>query len=270
MKREILRIPSKAGSLKLIVLKYGVQDRKVPGILWIHGGGYETGMASMVYGSCGKMLAKKFGGIVVSPEYRLSLREEYPAALEDCYTALEYMYDHAEELSIDKNRIIVGGESAGGGLTAAVCLYARDQKRIPVAYQIPLYPMIDAFDTESSRNNHGQIWNTKRNHRAWKRYLGKIYGTSDIPKYASPSLENDYQGLPAAYTFVQDGEPFYTETLEYIDRLKEVGIHASLDVYHGDVHAFDLLQPWTKKAKAARKKLCDVYYDAMIHDFYRQ
>jgi translation initiation factor IF-3 len=114
--------------------------------------------------------------------------------------------------------------------------------------------MIDAFDTESSRNNHGKIWNTKRNHGAWKRYLGKIYGTSDIPKYASPSLENDYQGLPAAYTFVQDDEPFYTETLEYIDRLKEAGIHASLDVYHGDVHAFDLLLPWTKKAKAARKK----------------
>lgn len=84
--------------------------------------------------------------------------------LEDCYAALKWMYDNAAELGIDPERIIVGGESAGGGLTAAVCLYARDKGEVPVALQLPLYPMLDSEDTASSADNHGKVWNTKRNH----------------------------------------------------------------------------------------------------------
>ena len=101
-------------------------DGPVPGILWIHGGGYITGGNYMVLVSCGKMLAERYGAVVVSPEYRLAGEAPYPAALEDCYAALVWMYEHADELCIDRTRIVVGGESAGGGLTAAVCLYARD------------------------------------------------------------------------------------------------------------------------------------------------
>ena len=105
----------------------------VPGILWIHGGGYITGGNYMVLVSCGKMLAERYGAVVVSPEYRLAGEAPYPAALEDCYAALVWMYAHADELGIDRNRIVVGGESAGGGLTAAVCLYARDKGEVPIA-----------------------------------------------------------------------------------------------------------------------------------------
>ena len=86
--------------MDLIILRYG----KGPGILWIHGGGYVLGKARMVYYSMGRMLAGRYGGVVVSPEYRLAKQAPYPAALEDCYTALKYMYDHADELGIDRNR----------------------------------------------------------------------------------------------------------------------------------------------------------------------
>ena len=148
------------GKLKLLILSYG----KGPGILWIHGGGYVLGMAAMVYAPMGKALARRYGGVVISPEYRLAKKAPYPAALEDCYTALKYMYDHADELGIDRSRIIVGGESAGGGLAAAVCQYARDKCEVPVSFQIPLYPMLDSEDTDSSRDNHGHLWNTRKNH----------------------------------------------------------------------------------------------------------
>ena len=198
--REIRHIPARTGHQKLIILRPAGQQGPVPGILWIHGGGYMTGMAAMVYGSCGRMLARKYGAVVVSPGYRLAWKKPYPAALEDCYTALEYMADHAEELGIRRDQLIVGGESAGGGLAAAVCLYARDQGRIPVAFQIPLYPMLDCFDTPSSRDNHGHNWNTRRNHWGWKHYLGSLYGSPSVPKYASPSRETDYTRLPPAYT----------------------------------------------------------------------
>ena len=256
--REIRHIPARTGRQKLIILRPAGQKGLIPGILWIHGGGYMTGMAAMVYASCGRMLARKYGAVVVSPGYRLAWKKPYPAALEDCYTALEYMADHAEELGIRRDQLIVGGESAGGGLAAAVCLYARDQGRIPVAFQIPLYPMLDCFDTPSSRDNHGHNWNTRRNHWGWKHYLGDMYGSPSVPKYASPSRETDYTGLPPAYTYVLDGEPFLDETRAYIRSLQEAGVEAAVDVYHGDFHGFDVFF-WTKNAKTAKRRLCEHY-----------
>ena len=236
--------------MKVIILRYG----KGPGILWIHGGGYCLGMASMVYCSMGRLLAKQYGGTVVSPEYRLAGKAPFPAALEDCYAALKYMYDHAEALGIDRNRIVVGGESAGGGLAAALCLYARDKGEVPVSFQIPLYPMLDCEDTASSRDNHGHVWNTKRNHWGWRRYLGDLYETDHVPPYASPARAEDFSGLPPCYTYVEDGEPFHDETLAYVRRLNEAGIEAHADVFHGNIHAFDFLF-WTGNAKEARTRL---------------
>ncbi|MCR5172998.1 MAG: alpha/beta hydrolase [Oscillospiraceae bacterium] len=238
------------GKLKLIVLRYGYG----PGILWIHGGGYALGMAGMVYTSMGRMLARRFRCTVVSPEYRLAGQAPYPAALEDCWAALKYMYDSAGDLGIDRDRIIVGGESAGGGLAAALCLFARDRGEIPISFQIPLYPMLDCEDTGSSRDNHGHVWNTKRNHWGWSKYLGGLYGSADVPPYASPARAEDLSCLPPCYTYVEDGEPFYDETLTYVRKLNEAGVEAHVDVFHGKTHAFDALF-WTQNAREAKKKL---------------
>ena len=258
MNRKTLNIPSSGRQMKTILLEPGHRKEKLPGILWIHGGGYMLGMASMVDFSCGKLLARRYGARVFSPEYTLANKAPYPAALEDCYAALEYMWDHAEDLKIDRERIIVGGESAGGGLTAALCLYARDRKKVKVAMQLPLYPMIDCHDTESSRNNRGKIWNTRRNHWGWKHYLGDLYG-KEVPAYASAARAEDYSDLPYCYTYVCDGEPFYAETLRYVEDLRNHGVEADIDIYHGDLHAFDMLCFWTKKARRAKEKLCQIY-----------
>lgn len=262
-----IRIRTSAGKLKLIILSPRAQTEALPGILWIHGGGFATGMAAMVHISAGRKLAEKFGAVLISPGYRLSWQHPYPAAADDCYAALEYLYTHADELKIRRDRIIVGGESAGGGLAAAVCLMARDRGKIPVAYQLPLYPMLDCYDTPSSRDNHGFFWNTVKNHKAWKLYLGPLYGKDPIPKYASPARETDYRGLPPAYTFVCDGEPFYEETLTHVRKLREAGVPASVDVYHGKAHAFDMMLPWTENARNARKRLCDVFEEQLKNGF---
>ena len=254
LRTQTRRIQTPAGRMKLIVLRPKRQSKPLPGILWIHGGGYMLGMASMVHFSVGKFLAKRHGAVVISPSYRLAWKAPYPAAFEDCCAALEYLYDHAEELGVDRECIIVGGESAGGGLAVAVCLYARDQGRIPVALQLPLYPMLDCEDTDSSRDNHGRVWNTRRNHWGWRHYLGDQYGTDHAPKYASPARETDYHGLPPCYTFVQDGEPFFVETMRYIRQLQQAGVEAQFQVTHGSMHAFDLLTPWTEKSRCARSE----------------
>ncbi|MBE6125619.1 MAG: alpha/beta hydrolase [Erysipelotrichaceae bacterium] len=264
LKSERRYINTPGTSMEIIILHPLNHKGKLPGILWIHGGGYVTGFAEMVYASCGRMLAKKYGAVVISPQYRLSGKAPYPAALEDCFSALQYMDQHKEELGID--RIIVGGESAGGGLAVATCLYARDNSDIEIAMQIPLYPMIDCQDTESSANNHRPIWNTRRNHMGWKKYLGKLYDNDNISPYASPARETDYRNLPPCYTFVCEGEPFYRETLRYVENLQKAGIMASVDVYKGNIHSFDLLTPWTSQARTARRILCDKYREIIYSD----
>ena len=212
------------------------------GVLWIHGGGYFLGMKEMVYMSRAMDLVKKYGALVLSPGYRLAFTKPYPAAINDCYAALEYIKNNSDKLNVPPDKIMVGGESAGGGLAAALCIMARDKGEINIAFQMPLYPMIDNFDTPSSANNHGRIWNTKRNHIGWGLYLRRDKD-KDVPPYAAPSREQNFTGLPPAYTFVGDGEPFYFETLEYIKKLNDAGIEAKADVYHTDMHAFDMLRP---------------------------
>ncbi|MEZ3487395.1 MAG: alpha/beta hydrolase [Lachnospiraceae bacterium] len=238
-----IRIRRKDGkSISALLLSPKSPKKNAPGILWIHGGGYLTGMKEMVHMSRAVDLVKKYGAIVISPGYRLSFIAPYPAAINDCYDALLYLKKHTDDLGINKNQIMAGGESAGGGLCAALCMMARDKGEVNIAYQMPLYPMIDNFDTESSTDNHGKVWNTRRNHLAWKIYLRK-HAKKAVSPYAAPARQKDYSGLPPAYTFVGDGEPFYSETCTFVENLKKAGVEADIDIYRTNIHAFDMVKP---------------------------
>ena len=273
MKKYILekkKIPSTGRNIKIWIFRPARHENEetakagAPGVLWIHGGGYVTGMAQMIYFSRALPLVKKYGAVVVTPAYRLSGEAPYPAALEDCYAALKYLKEHAAELRVDDSRLMVGGESAGGGLTAALCMYARDRGEVSIAYQMPLYPMIDDRDTDSSRDNHAPVWNTRKNHRAWKKYLRGLEG-QEIPAYAAPARQTDYGGLPSAYTFVGDREPFYCETLAFIENLRKAGTEARVDIYPGCFHAFDMLLPFLKVSRRAAAEFEKQFLYAASH-----
>ena len=239
-----------------------------PGVLWIHGGGYITGMPEMVYMSRAKNLVKKYGAVVVCPDYRLAGAAPYPAALLDCHNALAYLKTHAAQLGVRDDQIMVGGESAGGGLTAALCMYEKDIGGIHIAFQMPLYPMLDNEDTESSRNNHAPVWNTRRNHYGWARYLRGIR-EEPVPAYAAPARCTDYTGLPPAYSFVSTAEPFYAETLTYIENLKQAGVAASVDVYPGLFHAFDMLLPFLKVSRRAAAAF-EAHFERAMHSCFAE
>lgn len=214
---NVKKIYIKDGKRKIPALVLMPKERKenVPGIMWIHGGGYILGMKEMVYASRAIDLVKNYGAVVISPGYRLALFHPYPAAINDCYAVLLYLKEHSKEYGINENQIMVGGESAGAGLCIALTMMARDKGEVKIAFQMPLYPMIDNFDTDSSKDNHGKIWNTKRNHFAWKKYLRKDVH-SDVSPYAAPARQKDYSNLPPAYTFVGDGEPFFRKLLHIL------------------------------------------------------
>lgn len=257
-------VPIDGRRMKLLVLEPKKRlEEKPPAVLWIHGGGYATGFAAMVHMSRAARLAGKYGAVVFSPEYTLSGKAPYPAALYDCYAALLYLKHNAKVYGIDTSRIMVGGESAGGGLCAALSLYARDRGEVNLSFQMPLYPMIDDRDTESSRDNHCFPWNTKRNHAAWKLYLGNAAG--DPSPYAAPARAEDLTGLPPAYTFVGTREPFYCETVSYAERLRQAGVPAEVDVYPTGFHAFDMLCPFLPMSKQAIAAFEAQYLHAAAH-----
>lgn len=264
-------INSNGNRIKLLVLKPDIpeQGKKRPGVLWIHGGGYVTGMAEMVYMSRAVHLVRKYGITVISPAYRLSGEAPYPAALIDCHHALLYMKKHTEEFGIREDQIMVGGESAGGGLAAALCMYAKDKGTVNIAYQMPLYPMIDNEDTETSRDNHAPVWNTRRNHYGWRQYLKGVSG-GKVSAYAAPARRKDYSGLPPAYTFVGTAEPFYAETKAYVRKLQEAGVEAKIDIYPDMFHAFDMLLPLLPVSRKAAERFEKQFEYAMAHYFSEQ
>lgn len=262
-----INIPRSDGkNMPAIVVSPKIRKKNAPGVLWIHGGGYMMGMKEMVHMSRAVDLVKKYGATVISPGYRLSFVKPYPAAIKDCYDSLVYLKNHAKELDINQNQIMVGGESAGGGLCAALCMVARDKGEVNIAYQMPLYPMLDNFDTETSADNHGKVWNTRKNHLAWKLYLRKN-AKKKVSPYAAPARQTDYSNLPPAYTFVGDGEPFYAEACTYIDNLRKAGIEAQIDVYRSNMHAFDMMKPQLEISKNAALEFNKHFEYAMEHYF---
>ena len=242
------RLCRKDGSeFRVLVHGRGSKEHRLPGFMWIHGGGYSGGMPEMIYMSRAKDAFGKC--VVVAPDYTLSGIRPYPAGLEDCCQALEWMLEHADELGIRTDQIFVGGESAGGGLAVAVCLYMRDQGKVKIACQMPLYPMLDdRMQTESMRDNNAPVWSEEQNRKAWDLYLRDL-PSSQIPVYAAPGREENLKGLPPAISFTGGIEPFRDENISYLKKLRACGIPVKFKVFPGCYHAFDLMCPGTKVAR---------------------
>ena len=263
---EQINITRSDGSLLRLCI-YSPKEKRsgVPGIVWMHGGGYAIGLPEQEEGYIRDFIHES-NCIVVAPDYRLSTEEPYPAALEDCYAALLWLKENAENRGVRSDQLMIGGDSAGGGLTAALAIYARDRGEVAVAFQMPLYPMLDdRMITESSRNNDAPVWNTKSNETAWKLYLGELYATEEIPAYAAPARLTDYRGLPPAFTFVGSIDPFRDETVAYMERLKAAGIPAQYQVFEGCFHGFDVMDPKATPSLQARELLREHFIFALEH-----
>ena len=253
-------ITRKDGSkMRICVCSGKKSTNKTAGILWLHGGGYAVGSPEMLKMTFAKHLLMNEDCVIISPDYTLSPFAPYPAALSDCILALQWLKMNREKLGISYDKFVVGGESAGGGLAAATALFARDKGVTDICLQIPLYPMIDDRDTETSSNNTAPIWNTSLNHAAWKMYLGKYYGTENVSRYAAPARADNLTGLPPAISFIGTSEPFYAETVRYFDKLRLSNVPTELMIADGCFHAFDMLVPNAPISKRAVKFTLDAY-----------
>lgn len=269
LKCEEVYIPSSDGSYQIRVRVYRPLngDGELPAMLYLHGGGLIMGIPEVSNDLYRDIITKR-PCVIVAPDYRKAYTKPYPGAFDDCYDTLLWIKDNAASIGVTPERIMVGGHSAGGGLTAAVTLKARDTGDVDIAFQMPIYPMLDdqqPHDPARALDSYG--WNTDANRVAWSAYLADLKAQgAEIPAYASPARNSDYSGFPPTITFVGTLEPFYWETVTYAEALKQEGIDVAFEEYEGCYHAFEMVMPGAEISQAALTFFFDSY--ASFYDKY--
>lgn len=242
--REERRIPGPPGAPDLTLVIYTpAGPGPFPCLYHVHGGGYVGGAAAPLE-FMHRPLAQELGCVIVSVDYRLAPETSFPGNVEDCYAGLAWTVAHAAELRVDAKRIGVTGESAGGGLAAALALLARDRGEINLAFQLLTYPMIDDR-TGTSSDPHPQvgefIWTPHNNRYGWRALLGREPGDDDVSPYAAAARATDLSGLPPTFIMTGALDLFLEEDLDYARRLMRAGVPTELHVYPGAFHGFDIM-----------------------------
>lgn len=249
------QVPGPTGAPDVGVCVYRPKDATdaLPCIVHIHGGGYIMGKAADVAGYH-LPLAADFGCCIVSVDYRLAPETAHPGPVEDCYAALAWVFANTAELGIDAARIGVMGESAGGGLAAALALLARDRGAYPLAFQHLIYPMLDDRTCTAAPHPYAgeYVWTAANNRFGWTALLGEPPGGPDVSPYAAAARATDLAGLPPTYLSTGALDLFLEENLDYARRLLLAGVAVELHVYPGGFHAFNAWPDSTIAANARR------------------
>jgi acetyl esterase/lipase len=225
-------------------------------LLWIHGGGYLLGSARQDDPLC-RRFAHELGITVGSVEYRPAPEHPFPAALEDCYAALQRLMALP---GVDPARVAIGGASAGGGLAAALALMTRDRGEINPALQLLVYPMLDdrtVAKSPSDARNY-RVWTERSNRFGWAAYLGNAN-----PDIAVPARNTDLAGLPPAWIGVGTLDLFHDEDLAYAERLKKAGVPCRVEVVPGAFHGFDTVAPGAPVSRSFFDSQCASLRDAL-------
>ncbi|MDB5672707.1 MAG: nlhH [Alphaproteobacteria bacterium] len=245
------RIPRSPGGGEVLVYVVNAAPGKArPGILHTHGGGYVMGSAKSDIRDL-QLLAKALDCVIVTVEYRLAPETRFAGSIEDNYAGLRWMHGHAPELGVDKSRIAVMGESAGGGHAALLALAARDRREIPILFEMLVYPMLDDR-TGGSRpvpTHIGQlVWNAQANRFGWQSFLGRAPG-GDAPPGGVPARVENLKGLPPTFIGVGSIDLFVGEDIDYARRLIDAGVPTELLVVPGAFHGFDVIARDTDVAR---------------------
>ena len=251
---RIIPGPQGAPDVKVIVYSPAELTEAAPCVLHLHGGGFVMGSAAALEGPH-RRVAAMLGCVIVTVDYRLAPETVFPGAVEDAYAALSWVKTHAVELGVDPARIGVAGESAGGGLAAALALLARDRGEHAIAFQHLTYPMLDdrtCTVTDPHPHTGAFIWTAHNNRFGWAALLGQEPGGSGVSPYAAPARAADLRGLPPTYIATGGLDLFLEEDLDYARRLMRGGVPVELHVYPGGFHAFDL-SPTAAVADQARR-----------------
>jgi acetyl esterase len=223
----------------------------------VHGGGFIVGTID-IFDPLNVRLARELGVVVVTVDYRLAPEHPYPAPLEDCYAGLVWTAKNADALGVDPDRIVIHGESAGGGLCAGLALLARDRGGPRVAFQYLGIPELD--DRLGTPSMHAftdtPIWNRPNAVVSWDSYLGAgKRGGPDVPVYAAPARATDLAGLPPAYVSVMEFDPLRDEGIAYAQGLMQAGVSVELHAFPGTFHGSSIVEQAAVSRRQADEEL---------------
>jgi acetyl esterase/lipase len=241
---EVKAVPGPEGApdIELRIMKPAGARGPLPVIYHIHGGGYVLGTAKD-YEPLNRHFVPTLQCALVTVEYRLAPESPHPGPVEDCYAGLKWVFENAEKEGFDTGRIGVKGESAGGGLAAALALLARDRGDYKLAFQHLIYPMLDDR-TGSKSDPHDYvgefIWQAEGNRFGWASLLGKEPGGDEVSPYAAPARATNLAGLPPTFIYTGALDLFLEEDIEYARRLIRAGVPTELHVYPGAFHGFEV------------------------------
>ena len=222
-----------------------------PGYLHIHGGGYVLGSPEMS-DIMNLLIARKLGVVICSVDYRLAPEHPVPAPLDDCYAALSWFHETADEWNVDRGRIAIGGESAGGGLAASLAIHARDKGEYAICHQHLTYPMLDNLTGTVEHPGDpltGEFtWTREKNQYGWAAYLGDMPAVSPFV----PARVESYEGLPPTWIFTAALDLFRDENIRYAQSLLAAGVPTELLVLPGACHGFQRI-PGTRLGRQYRE-----------------
>jgi acetyl esterase/lipase len=219
-------------------------------LLWIHGGGMIIGSNIINDNECIRY-ARELGILVASVEYRLAPEHPFPAPLDDCFTVWQWLQDNAAQLGIDPARIVISGQSAGGGLSASLVQRIHDSGGVQPAGQALHCPMLDdrtALRTELDPVMH-KLWNNLSNRAAWAHYLGQPAGEPAVPDYSVPARRESLAGLPETWIGIGGADIFLDEAGVYRDRLEAAGVPCEFHLASGGFHGFEAVAAGTEVLK---------------------
>jgi acetyl esterase len=210
------------------------------GLVYVHGGSFVFGDLELEDARC-RALAHDAGCVVVSVDYRLAPEHPFPTPLEDCHAALQWVFDHAEQLSVDPRCVGVGGCSAGGALAAGLAIRCRDQGGPAPAFQLLLNPVLDAAHSSDSMRTFSSADELRDAEQMWEHYLGGP--RTGAPAHASPASCDRLEGLAPAYIDVAEYDALRDEAIAYAQRLLSAGVSVELHVWPRIPHAVELFTP---------------------------
>lgn len=232
----------------------GASHDNAPAMLYLHGGGWVIGSIETHEDIC-RRIANFAGAVVVSPDYRLAPEAPFPAGLNDCADVLRYVHDHAHILRIDRDRVAVGGDSAGGNLAAALALMTRQGTAPAIAAQVLFYPNTEQHQSSNSFREYAEGFGLTAREMAWFRdhYLPNKAHWGD--PLAAPLRANALDGLPPAVIVLAGQDILFSEGHHYAERLQAEN-YADICVWPGQIHGFISMTSLIPEATEALRWAC--------------
>lgn len=236
------KIPGYQGELiELTIYMPKNIGENAPCLIYLHGGAFAF-KAAPYHKNLICRYALKTPCKVIFVDYRLTPKYTFPVGVEDCYAAFDWVCNNTQALGVDINKIAIGGDSAGGGLAAAVSLMARDRKAPAICFQMLIYPVVDARQITDSMKNYidTPIWNSKLNKKMWELYLKN--GVTGKREYASPMEAHSLENLPDTYVEVSEFDCLRDEGILFAEALRRNGINVELHKATGTFHGFEIAE----------------------------